>query len=240
MSTRDLFDRAPERPETVDDAELAAMVRGDHGLAGRLRAVRIGAGLTVGAMGIAHIKAYESAQIRPTPEVVRQIAARAGGDLVALLRAWDEEMPEDSRMRLTEGRAMVDAAIRVTDGGGSCPCCGQAVKAREVALSARLGAVVRGIVRGYRGGPVTLDAGAGLARDAALWDLALPVTDVAFLPTAQAKVFMAGDLRLPRRLIVWQGKIIGQAGKPASWADLKVPDVGGPDVGGPEALALAL
>lgn len=116
---------------------------------------------------------------------------------------------------------MVGEAIAA--GGGSCPCCGQDVKAREVALSARLGEVVRALVRGYRGGPVTLDAGVALARDAALWDLALPVSGASFLPTEQARVFMRGELRLPRRLIVWQGKVIGQAGKPTAWGDLKVP-----------------
>ena len=116
---------------------------------------------------------------------------------------------------------MVGEAI--VAGGGSCPCCGQEVKAREVALSAKMGEVVRALVRGYRGGPVTLEAGVALARDAALWDLALPVAGAAFLPTEQARVFMRGELRLPRRLIVWQGRIIGQAGKPTAWGDLKVP-----------------
>lgn len=226
MPTRDLFDRAPERPEAIDPAELAAMARGERGLAGRLRALRIGAGLTVDAMGVNHLKAYEAGQVRPTPEAIRRIAERAGGDLAALLAAWDGEMPEGSRMRLSEGRAMVDAALAAGD--GSCPCCGQAVRVREVALSAKMGEVIRALVRGYRGGPVDMGDRAGLARDAALWELALPVSAAAYLPTETGRTFMGGALKLPRRLFVWQGKVIGQAGKPTGWADLKVPDEAAP------------
>lgn len=195
--------------------------RPERGLAGRLKAVRVGAGLTLDAVGIPRLRAIEAGTERPTPETVRRIAARTGGDLTALLSAWDEGQPEGERVRLEEGRTMVYEAIQ--GGGGSCPCCGQAVKVREVALSAKLGEVVRQLVRGYRGGPVTLDTGAGLARDASLWGLTLPVTDAVFLPTDEGRAFMRGELTLPRRLIVWNGKVIGQAGKPTSWADLKVP-----------------
>lgn len=222
MATRDLFEQATA-PELLAPEELEAMVRGERGLGGMLHAARLAARLTIDAVGVPNLRAFEAGWARPTPNDVRQVAARTGADLVALLIAWDADASEEARLRMGEGRAMVDAAVRVTDGGGTCPCCGQAVKAREVALSAKLGEVVRGLVRGYRGGPVTLATGAGLARDAALWELALPVTDQVFLPTEQARVFMRGELRLPRRLIVWQGKVIGQAGKPTSWADLKVP-----------------
>lgn len=221
MATRDLFSSEAERPEAVTAGDLEAMARGERGLAGLLKAARVGAGLTLDAVGVPRLRAIEAGTERPTPETVRRLAAVTGADLVALLSMWDEGIAAGERVRLEEGRTMVGEAI--TAGGGSCPCCGQEVKAREVALSAKLGEVVRGLVRGYRGGPVTLVAGAGLARDAALWDLALPVSGVAFLPTEQARVFMRGELRLPRRLIVWQGKIIGQAGKPTAWADLKVP-----------------
>jgi len=221
MATRDLFSAEAERPEVVEPAELEAMARGERGLAGRLRAARVGAGLTVTAMGVPGLAGFEAGVLYMPPDVVRQIAIRTGADLAVLLAAWDAEQAADSRVRLEEGRAMVGEAIAA--GGGSCPCCGQDVKAREVALSAKLGEVVRALVRGYRGGPVTLEAGAALARDAALWDLALPVSGAAFLPTEQARVFMRGELRLPRRLIVWQGKVIGQAGKPTAWGDLKVP-----------------
>ena len=221
MATRDLFSAEAERPEVVEPAELEAMIRGERGLAGLLRAARIGAGLTLDAMGVPGLAGFEAGILYMNPDVVRRIAARTGADLAALLAAWDAEQPADSRVRLEEGRTMVGEAI--VAGGGSCPCCGQEVKAREVALSAKLGEVVRALVRGYRGGPVTLEAGVALARDAALWDLALPVAGAAFLPTEQARVFMRGELRLPRRLIVWQGRIIGQAGKPTAWGDLKVP-----------------
>ena len=222
MATRDLFSAEAERPEVVEPAELEAMVRGERGLAGLLRAARIGAGLTLDAVGgVPHLRAIEAGTSRPTPETVRRIAAATGADLVALLSEWDAGLVAGERVRLEEGRTMVGEAIAA--GGGSCPCCGQDVKAREVALSAKMGEVVRALVRGYRGGPVTLEAGVALARDAALWELALPVAGAAFLPTEQAQVFMRGELRLPRRLIVWQGKIIGQAGKPTAWGDLKVP-----------------
>lgn len=231
MATRDLFDRAPERAERLDELELVAMVRGDRGLAGRLTAARIGKGLALDQVGVLHLRAYEAGQVRPGIETVRQLAERYGADLAALLAAWDAEMPEAARMRMGEGRAMVAAAVLVPD-GGACPCCTQLVKAREVSLSARLGAVVRSIVRGYRGEPVR-PAEARLALDAALWDLSLPVTSEAFMPTQTGRDFIAGGLKLPRRLIVWQGKVIGQAGKPTSWADLKVPDEASP-----EALAL--
>lgn len=231
MATRDLFQTAPPIAEAIPDEEMRALVRGERGLAGRIRAARIGAGLTVDGMGVPHLKAYEQGQLRPGVDVLRTIAARTGADLSALLEQWDLEMPEGSRIRLAEARAMVDAAVRAE--GGSCPCCGQAVRAREVALSAKLAVVVRAVVRGYRGGPVRVAAGAGLATDAALWDLTLPVTADAFLPTDTARAFLGGDLRLPRRLIVWQGRVIGQAGKPTAWGDLKVPAEGCP-----EALAL--
>lgn len=221
MATRDLFSSEAERPEPVTPEDIEAMARGERGLPGLLRAARLGAGMTLDTVGVPRLRAIEAGTERPTPETVRRIAAVTGGDLVALLSMWDEGIAAGERVRLEEGRTMVGEAI--TAGGGSCPCCGQEVRAREVALSAKLGEIVRGLVRGYRGGPVTLDAGASLARDAALWDLALPVSGDAFLPTEQARVFMRGELRLPRRLIVWQGRIIGQAGKPTAWGDLKVP-----------------
>ncbi|MEK9901659.1 MAG: hypothetical protein VW516_13025 [Rhodospirillaceae bacterium] len=221
MATRDLFSSEAERPEVVSPEDIEAMARGERGLAGLLRAARIGAGLALDAVGVPRLRAIEAGTERASPETVRRIAAVTGADLVALLSAWDEGLSAGERVRLEEGRTMVGEAIQA--GAGSCPCCGQEVKAREVALSAKLGEVVRGLVRGYRGGPVTLEAGVSLARDAALWDLALPVSGAAFLPTEQARVFMRGELRLPRRLIVWQGKIIRQAGKPTAWGDLKVP-----------------
>jgi NitT/TauT family transport system substrate-binding protein len=50
---------------------------------------------------------------------------------------------------------MVAEAVKSTE-GGPCPCCGQLVKAREVSLSAKIGAVVRGVTRDFRGEPVRL------------------------------------------------------------------------------------
>lgn len=236
MATRDLFAKAPERAEKLDAAMLERMVRGEFGLAGRLHAARVGAGLTVDQLGVPHARAYEQGQVRPGIVDVRRIAARTGADLAGLLAAWDSEVPGGDRMRMEEGRVMVAEAVKSTE-GGPCPCCGQFVKAREVSLSAKIGAVVRGVTRDFRGEPVRLLIAdvARAARDAALWDLVLPVGGEAFMPTEAGRTFLRGELSLPRRLIVWQGKIIGQAGKPTSWVDLKVPDEAAP-----EALALAL
>lgn len=220
MTIRDLFCQEPATVETVDPLELAAMVRGERGLGGRLKALRVGAGLSIDAVGVRGLRAIETGAEQATPEIVRQVAARTGGDVAALLVAWDAEQPDDARVRLSEARGMVTAAL---DAGGDCPCCGQAVKVREVILTTKMAVVVRSLVRSYRGSPVKLDDGASLARDAVLWGMALQVTDVSFLPTTVARDFMLGDVKLHRRITVWNGQVLRKSGKLVAWADLKVP-----------------